>query len=92
MNFKTTIVFPLIVLAACANSNPPVYDGTLDPEAITERPSESQIYQIISISPETWAFMTKSERNAVLDHNCVFAKRNPDAVPGFDPSDCDRQN
>ena len=90
MNLKTTVVFPLIVLAACANCTPFVYDGDLNPQTLTERETEAQIYDIIKITPKTWSIMTQNARNAVLDHNCVFAKRNPDVVPGFDPSDCER--
>jgi len=90
MNFKqfNTLVIPIVV-AACASQPTPVYDPTLEPTEVTLSETEAQIYETIFISPETWAVMTDSERNAVLDHNCVFAQRNPEAAPpGFDVSDC----
>lgn len=87
--FAFTLVIVPIVLAACELNGPPVYDPSLEPGAVTLRDTEAQIYEIIRISPETWEVMSESERNAVLDHNCVFAQRNPEAAPpGFDISDC----
>lgn len=87
-----TIVVPIIVpivLAACATCPDPVYDPSLEPTDVTLRDTEAQIYDIINISAETWAVMSTLERNAVLDHNCVYIQRNPEAAPpGFDISDC----
>lgn len=87
--FAFTLVIVPIVLAACELNGTPVYDPSLEPDTVTLRDTEAQIYEIIRISPETWAVMSNEERNAVLDHNCVFAQRNPEAAPpGFDISDC----
>jgi len=89
MNFKFVPLIIPIVLAACANSAPPVYDPTLEPETLTERETEAQIYSVIKLSRYTWSLMSDEERNSVLDHNCVFIKRNPEAAPpGFNVDDC----
>lgn len=90
-NVKTTLTPILVtfVLPACELCPSPAYDPTLDTETLTTRATEAQVYDIIRISPETWASMTAEEREAVLDHNCVYALRNPDAAPeGFDAGDC----
>lgn len=85
-------ITPLIVafvLPGCALCPDPVYDPTLDPTTLTQRDAEAQIYDIIQVSPTTWALMTDQERQDVLEHNCVFALRNPEAAPpGFDAKDC----
>lgn len=89
MKPSIAVIIVPFVLAACALNDAPAYDGSLDPSEITLRTSEAQIYDVIRISPETWNVMSEKERNAVLDHNCVYIQRNPEAAPpGFDVSDC----
>lgn len=92
VNFKTTIVIAPIVLAACALFDTPVTDVTLDPETVLLRETEPLVYGLIEVRPEEWQILSEETREAIFDHNCVFATRNPDAVPGFDPVDCERED
>ena len=87
--FSFAVLIVPIVLASCSITQPPVYDPTLEPSDVTLGDTEAQVYDIIRISPATWAVMSETERNAVLDHDCVYIQRNPEAAPlGFDVSDC----
>jgi hypothetical protein len=89
---KSALVALIIpfVLPACSVFERPRYVEPIDPSNVLLRETEPTVYNVIKVTPEEWQMLSKETREAIFDHNCTFAKRNPDAVPGFDSRDCDR--
>jgi hypothetical protein len=79
-----------VVLAACEHTDRSIWADTAEPENVLLRETEPNVYNIIHLTPEEYQMLSKETREEIFDHNCTFAKRNPDAVPGFDSRDCDR--
>lgn len=88
MSLKPIIVVIPIVLSACAFFEPSVTPEPIEPETVLLRETEPLVYGLIEVTPQEWQILSPETREAIFDHNCTFAKRNPDAVPGFNPVDC----